>query len=100
MSKKNKIFAIVGVVIIIVAMLIAFYFTTASGKRTIKDFTSDVSGGLERTIEVYDINGKLIKSYSGKFDIDYDSERIKFDDENGKRHVIYYTTGTIIIDEK
>ena len=23
-----------------------------------------------------------------------------FDDENGKRHVIYYPTGTVIVDEK
>ena len=29
-----------------------------------------------------------------------DENRILFDDEDGKRHVIYYPTGTIIIDEK
>ena len=23
-----------------------------------------------------------------------------FDDENGKRHVIYYPTGTVVIDER
>lgn len=48
---------------------------------------------------MYDINGKVIKAYDGKFDVDYDSNRMIFDD-NGKRHVIYYTTGTVTIDEK
>ena len=48
---------------------------------------------------MYDMNGGLIQEYSGKFDIDYDDDRIIFDDENNKRHVIYYPTGTIIIDE-
>ena len=60
---------------------------------------SDFGGGIERTVTVYDIDGEIIQEYSGKFDVDYDSERIKFDDENGERHVIYYTTGTVIIDE-
>lgn len=72
---------------------------TESGKRVIKDTKSDISGGIERTVTVYDFDGDVIETYSGKFDVDYDSDRIKFDDENGKRHVIYYTTGTVIIDE-
>lgn len=29
----------------------------------------------------------------------YDSERIIFDDETGKRHIIYFITSTVIIDE-
>jgi hypothetical protein len=47
-----------------------------------------------------DVTGNLLKTYEGKFDIDYDDNRIIFDDETGKRHVIYYPTGTVIVDEK
>lgn len=74
-------------------------YGTESGKRAIKDTQSNVSGGIERTVTVYDFEGDVIQQYTGKFDVDYDSKRIKFDDESGKRHVIYYTTGTVIIDE-
>ena len=40
-----------------------------SGKRALKDQQSNLSGGIERTVRVYDINGNLIQEYSGKFDI-------------------------------
>ena len=44
--------------------------------------------------------GDLIHEYTGKFDIEFnDNERILFDDENGNRHVIYFKTGTVIVDE-
>lgn len=74
-------------------------YNTEGGKRAIKDTESNVSGGIERTVTVYDFEGDILQQYSGKFDVDYDSERIKFDDEEGKRHVIYYKTGTVVIDE-
>lgn len=57
------------------------------------------NGGTERTVEVYDATGNLLKTYRGKFDIDYDDSRIIFDDEENRRHVIYYPTGTVIVDE-
>ena len=40
-----------------------------------------------------------LEEYKGKFDVDYSSERIMFDDDNSKRHVIYFKSGTIIVDE-
>lgn len=80
--------------------LMFFYFNhTASGKRAFKTQESSLNNGILRTVEVYDATGGLIKTYNGKFDVKYDSDRILFDDENGKRHVIYYPTGTVIIDE-
>ena len=77
-----------------------YYNNTQSGKRAMKSQQSNFEEGLERTVRVYDIEGDLIQEYSGKFDVDYDAERIIFDDDNGKRHVIYYSTATVIIDEK
>ena len=80
-----------------------FYLNTESGKRAIKDMESEMNNGINRTVSVYDVNGELIKEYRGKFDVDTGScetaPYIVFDDENGKRHIIYYTTGTITIDE-
>lgn len=81
-----------------------FYLNTETGKRAIKDLQSEMNSGIERTVQVYDVSGELIKEYSGKFDIETGNTNgttyIVFDDENGKRHIVYYTTGTILIDEK
>ena len=93
---------LVGIILSgIVLGIMLFYFNhTASGKRAFKSQESDFNYGIERSVEVYDATGNLLKTYSGKFDVDYDDNRIIFDDENNKRHVIYYPTGTVIIDEK
>ena len=78
----------------------AYYNNTESGKRALKSQESNFNSGIERAVTIYDVNGKVIKQYEGKFDVEYDDDRILFDDENGKRHVVYYTTGTVAIDEK
>lgn len=77
-----------------------YYGNTQSGKRAMKSQQSNFEEGLDRSVRIYDIEGDLIQEYSGKFDVDYDAERIIFDDDNGKRHIIYYSTATVIIDEK
>lgn len=102
-EKKTKIVAFI-ITISILALALIFmlwwYNNTESGKRAFKTQESNLTGGIEREVSVYDVEGELIKSYSGKFDVVYDNDRILFDDENGKRHVIYYPTGTVIIDER
>lgn len=91
---------IVGLVLIVGTILGGvFYRSTESGQRMEKTWESETGGGIERTVTVYDIEGDIIKEYTGKFDVDYDECRIIFDDESGLRHIIYYTTGTVIIDE-
>lgn len=72
---------------------------TEAGKRALKTQDSNFNNGIERVVKVYDVDGDLISEYRGTFDIDYSDERILFDDENGNRHVIYFKTGTIIVDE-
>lgn len=86
-------------VIVLLAGMLFYYNGTAAGGRAFKSQQSNFNKGIERTVKVYDVNGKLIQEYDGKFDIEYDDDRIVFDDENNKRHIIYYPTGTIIIDE-
>lgn len=93
------VFAALLVTSVILGLMLFYYRSTAAGKRAFKSQESSFNNGIERTVEVYDATGNLLKSYSGKFDIDYDSNRIVFDDENNKRHVIYYPTGTVIVDE-
>ena len=87
------------ITIAIVVGQLWYYNNSESGKRAIKTQESNYSGGIKRSVQVYDINGELIKEYKGKFDIDYDDDRIIFDDEKGKRHTIFYTTGTVVVDE-
>lgn len=76
-----------------------YYQNTESGKRAIKDQESNISGGITRRVDVYDMEGDLITSYEGTFDVEMKDTYVLFDDENGNRHVIYFTTGTVTIDE-
>lgn len=98
--------AIIGVLIaviisgIILGVMLWYYNETAAGARALKTQESNFNNGIERTITVYDMEGDIIQRFEGRFDIEYDDDRILFDDENGKRHIIYYPTGTVIVDEK
>ena len=51
---------------------------------------------------VYDMEGEQLAVYKGKFDIEEKQEegvvKVKFD-MDGKRHIIYCSTGTVTIDE-
>ena len=91
------------ITILILAMIWGFAawlsINTESGRRAYKTQQSNFNGGITREVKVFDIEGDMIAEYRGKFDVQYDHDRILFDDENGNRHIIYYPTGTIIIDE-
>lgn len=96
-------FIIVGLVIGLAISIGSGYwlYGTESGKRAQKDWISETAGGIQRTVTVYDIDGEIIQTYEGKFDIETNEQNyILFEDEKGERHTIYYTTGTIIVDEK
>lgn len=97
----SNIGAIIIIITIAVCVLIGWWnLNSASGRRAYKDQESNLNGGIERIVTVYDINGDIIETYKGKFDIETDRESyILFDDEHGLRHIIYYTTGTITVDE-
>jgi cell division protein FtsI/penicillin-binding protein 2 len=93
--------ALIGIIVLggVIIFQLYYYKNFESGKRAIKTQESNLKGGINREIKVYDINGKEIETFKGKFDIEYDDDRILFDDENGNRHIIYYPTGTVIINE-
>ncbi len=69
----------------------------ASWSRGWKSITSDLGGGLNRTVTVYDYNGKEIKHWTGKFDISESENEVFFDTADGKRVIIH---GGIVICEE
>lgn len=79
--------------LILLVMMIATTLTLtscASFERGMKDMKSELSGGLNRTVNVYSRNGDLIASYEGKIDIENtdDAGKVKFE-LDGKRYIYY-----------
>lgn len=101
--------SIIGMIISIVVTLVItiaiwvgsfwYYNNTETGARALKTQDSNFNGGIERQVIVYDANGEIIEEYQGKFDVEYQSNQILFDDENGQRHIICFGSGTVIINE-
>lgn len=61
----------------------------AGVSRSCKSCSSDLAGGLYRTVNVYSLDGKLIETYEGKIDIDDNQNGSVMFDLNGKRYVYY-----------
>lgn len=104
LTKNGTTFGVFLITIGLCMLIFWFGTSTESGKRAFKDQQSNFNHGIERTILIYDFKGQLIRSYTGKFDVEVGNRDrapyILFDDNDGKRHIVFYTTGTIIIDEK
>lgn len=86
---------IVGVVSIAMALFMVSLMIARTG-REIKSTFSDLTGGLDRTVTVYDYNGEAIKSWTGHFDVSESENEVYFD-LNGKRVIIH---GGIVINEE
>ena len=86
-------------IVVLIALIGGFFaFGPQSCKREIKSIGSDWSGGLNRTLTVYDYNGDTIKTYTGKFDIrDDGADNQVFFDLDGKR---IWIQGGIVISEE
>lgn len=93
--KINKKIAVVTLGVLLVPTLTG----CASWERLKKDANSEFGNGLPREIKVYDVNGKKILDDKGKFDIDYNDNRLQYVDENNKKHNIYTGAGTVIVKE-
>ena len=70
---------------------------TGSQERGIKNIKSNWTGGLNRTITLYDYNGKAVRTWEGKIDM---SESVNETDfiVNGKRVTIH--GGIVVAEEK
>lgn len=88
------------VVIIIVALvigLLVLMFSGAGFQRTLKSFKSNYTGGLYRTVSVYDYNGNLLREYGPAMIDISESENETFFDYNGQRIVIH--NAIVIVEE-
>ena len=106
-EEKSAVATVCGVICVLLSVAICiaiawWQLNSESGKRALKTQQSNLHGGITRVVKVYDMEGDEIARYEGKFDVAHRNQdnRIMFDDENGKRHIVYYTTGTITVDEK
>lgn len=87
----KKIFAVFATVVLVASMT-----GCTSLSRELKSTASDFTGGLNRTVTVYDYNGEEIKSWSGHFDVSESENEVYFD-LDGKRVIIH---GGIVINEE
>ena len=70
---------------------------TGSQQRGLKSFKANVAGGLDRTVTLYDYNGKQIRQWNGKIDISESQVETDFL-VDGKKVVIH--GGITVIEEK
>lgn len=61
----------------------------ASTARACKSCDSNMSGGLNRIVNIYSLDGNLIATYEGLIDIDDNSNGSIMFDLDGKRYVYY-----------
>lgn len=107
-------FKIAGLVNIVITVFICigmmfgiswYHNNTASGERSYKDYTSNMSKGLEREITITAEDGREIFHYEGKIDVEVNhsgnANYILFESEEGLRYIIYYgITDTVLIVQK
>lgn len=85
---KKKI--LIGVAILgCIAAILVSGASCSSCERMGKDIGSDFSGGLNRVINVYNADGKIIKTYKGKVDMESNDSGVAKFELNGKRYMYY-----------
>lgn len=84
------------VVVFVAAILLAG--CTANQKRGLKTLQSNWSGGLDRILTVYNLDGTVRAKYEGKIDVQpSEGGKVLFDFE-GKRYA-YYNFPTEVIEK-
>lgn len=84
------IIVLAGVVIFVSYMGLNWYFTeTATGRRAVVDQRSEFNNGLERTINILNADGEVIRTYTGIIDIEGNDGGYVLFDYNGKRYTYY-----------
>lgn len=107
-EKTAGLITIIITIIVCVATMMGiswWHTNTANGQRAMKDFQSNIGGGLNREIIITAENGREIFHYEGKIDVetkhDGNANYILFESEEGLRYIIYYgITDTMTIIEK
>ena len=89
--------AMVGLILAIIGLSLVNGGCTGSQQRGLKSFKANVAGGLDRTVTLYDYNGKQIRQWNGKIDISESQVETDFL-VDGKKVVIH--GGITVIEEK
>lgn len=99
MNNKTKKYIIRGSIILTVVLLFLsiylFITKTQAGGRLSKDISSSVSG-MDRTLRAYSLDGELLETYSGKFDISENSNGAKVKFDKGNKRIIIYNAIVIV----
>ena len=74
--------------VIIACTVLAGCTGCATWQRSCKTCQSEFAGGLDRTVNVYSYDGKLIATYKGRIDIEENETKVLFH-LNGKRYIYY-----------
>ena len=96
MRKTSSILIIILIAVLVIGLL-AFTFSGANFKRTLKSWKSNYTGGLYRIVSVYDYNGNLLREYGPAMIDISESENETFFDYNGTRIVIH--NAIVIVEE-
>ena len=94
---KRRVALIAALVVSVLAIVIVCGLAGCSScSRSVKSISSDIDGGLDRTVTLYDNTGNEIKSWHGKIDLESNDQEVFFD-LNGKRVIIQ---GGIVVSEE
>lgn len=96
MRSRNSALVVIIIVALVIGLLV-FMFNGAGFQRTLKSFKSNYTGGLYRTVSVYDYNGNLLREYGPAMIDISESENETFFDYNGQRIVIH--NAIVIVEE-
>lgn len=96
MRSRSSVLVVIIVVALVIGLLV-FMFNGAGFQRTLKSFKSNYTGGLYRTVSVYDYNGNLLREYGPAMIDISESENETFFDYNGQRIVIH--NAIVIVEE-
>ena len=102
MEKIKKVGIIVSVVIVIIFLTLFVLTNCSSTIQNIKRNWQAETTGIDRTVNVYGINGDFIYTVSGQLDVEADSDtnRVKLTNvSTGERTLIYGETAIIIVTE-
>lgn len=95
-TKRRVAFVAALIVSVLAIVTVCGLAGCSSFSRSLKSATSDINGGLDRTVTLYDNTGKEIKSWRGKIDLESNDQEVFFD-LNGKRVIIQ---GGIVVSEE
>lgn len=99
LKKRNRIYIIPAAIMLIVIGIGLFSaFGSQSTKRWFKSLQSEYTGGLNRTVTVYDNNGNVLREWNGKIDLEESTygNKVLFD-LDGKRKTVY--NAIVIVEE-